>query len=179
VQKQSLSANQGAWTQLPTGYAYQWIRCAANGGNCKTISGATSATYVVIGADGGHKLEVRVSATNSRGTTTAASKPTVSAVGVPASLKAPHITGRARVGKRLTAARGSWRGPPRTYRIRWLRCNARGGSCVRISRATHLKYRLTKRDARHRLRVQVTAVNVAGTKTATSRATARVPAANS
>ncbi|HEX4323982.1 MAG TPA: hypothetical protein VHZ77_05045, partial [Gaiellaceae bacterium] len=69
--------------------------------------------------------------------------------------------------------------PPRTYRIQWLRCNARGGSCVRISRATHLKYRLTKRDARHRLRIQVTAVNVAGTKTATSRATARVPAANS
>lgn len=177
VQKQSLSASQGSWTQLPTAYAYQWLRCAANGSNCKAVSGATSATHVVVAADSGHKLEVRVSATNSRGTTTAVSKPTGSAVGVPASLKAPHVKGRARIGQRLTAARGSWRGPPKTYRFQWFRCNARGGSCVRIIRATHLKYRLTRSDARHRLRVQVTAANVAGTKTATSHATGRVSAA--
>jgi hypothetical protein len=177
VQKQSLSASQGSWTQLPTAFAYQWLRCAANGGNCKAIAGGTSASYVVVGADGGHKLEVRVSATNSRGTTKAVSKPTSAAIGMPASLKVPRITGRAQIGRRLTAGRGSWRGPPKTYRFQWLRCNARGGSCVRVSRATHLKYRLTKRDARHRLRVLVTAANVAGTKTAASHATARVAAA--
>jgi hypothetical protein len=175
VQKQRLSASRGSWTQLPTGYGYRWLRCGANGRNCKAISGASAATYVVAAADGGHKLEVRVSATNSRGTTTAVSKPTSTAVGVPASLKAPHITGRARIGRQLTAARGSWRGPAKTYRFQWLRCNAGGGSCVPISRATHLKYRLTKRDARHRLRVEVTALNALGTKTATSRATGRVP----
>ena len=176
VQPQSLSASQGSWTQLPTAFAYQWLRCAANGGNCKAIPGGTSASYVVAGADGGHKLEVRVSATNSRGTTTAVSKPTGAAIGMPASLKAPRITGRAQIGRRLTAGRGSWRGPPKTYRFQWLRCNADGGSGVRVSRATHLKYRLTKRDARHRLRVLVTAANVAGTKTAASHATARVAA---
>jgi len=37
------------------------------------------------------------------------------------------------------------------------------------------RYRLTKRDAKHRLRVRVTAVNLAGTGIATSRATSRVP----
>jgi hypothetical protein len=88
---------------------------------------------------------------------------------------APHITGRARIGRRLTAARGSWRGPPQTYRFQWLRCNPRGGSCAPISRATHLKYRLTTHDAKHRLRVQVTALNAVGAKTATSRATVPVP----
>jgi hypothetical protein len=175
VQKQKLSASHGSWTQVPTRYAYRWLRCGATGGNCKAISGATSATYVVARGDSGHKLEVRVSATNSRGTTTAVSKPTSTAVGVPASLRAPHITGHARVGRQLTAGRGSWRGPPQTYRFQWLRCNPRGGSCAPIGRATHLKYRLTRRDAKHRLRVQVTALNTVGTKTATSRATGRVP----
>jgi hypothetical protein len=175
VQKQKLSASPGSWTQIPTRYGYRWLRCGANGGNCKPISGASSGTYVVAGADSGHKLEVRVSATNSRGTTTAVSRPTSTAVGVPASLKPPHITGRARIGGQLTAARGSWRGPPQTYRFQWLRCNPRGGSCAPISRATHPKYRLTKRDAQHRLRVQVTALNAVGTKTATSRPTGSVP----
>jgi hypothetical protein len=177
VQKQSLSASQGSWTQLPTAYAYQWLRCAANAKRCKTIPKATSAKYVAVAADGGHALEVRVSAKNSRGTTRAVSKPTRTVVGVPASRKAPHVTGRARIGRRLTAGRGSWSGPPKTYRLQWFRCDARGRSCVLIAGATHPKYRLTKHDAQHRLRVRVTAVNVAGRKTATSHATARVASA--
>jgi hypothetical protein len=176
---QTLSATQGAWTQLPSGYAYQWLRCGANGTGCQAVSGATSSTYEAGAADGGNTLEVRVSATNSRGTTAAPSKPTSVVVGVPASQKVPRITGRARVGRQLVAGRGSWSGPPETYRFQWLRCNASGGSCVHINRATHPKYRLTKRDARHRLRVLITAVNAAGSKTATSRSTARVTAAKS
>jgi hypothetical protein len=176
VQKKSLSGSQGSWTQLPTAYAYEWLRCGAKGTACQAIANATSATYKAVAADGGHTLEVRVSATNSRGTRTAVSKPTGAVVGVPASRKAPHITGHAEIGRRLTAGRGSWSGPPTTYRFQWLRCSAGGGSCVRISRATHAKYRLTKRDAKHRLRVRVTAANVAGTKMVTSRSTARVAA---
>ncbi len=179
IVSQTLSATQGTWTQFPSGYAYQWLRCDAKGAGCEAISGATSATYAVVAADGGNTLEVRVSATNSRGTTAAPSKPTSVVVGVPASQKAPHITGRARVGRQLAAGRGSWSGPPKTYRFQWLRCNAGGGSCVRISGATHSKYRLRKLDARHRLRVLITAVNAAGSKTATSRSTARVAAPKS
>jgi hypothetical protein len=177
VQKQSLSASQGSWTQLPTAYAYQWLRCGAKGAGCKAISDATSTTHKAVAADDGHTLEIRVSATNSRGTATAVSKPTRTVVGMPASRKAPHITGRARIGRRLTAGRGLWNGPPTTYRLQWLRCSARGGSCVRIRGATHTRYRLTKPDIRRRLRVRVTAANAAGTKTATSRSTARVAAA--
>lgn len=179
IVSETLSATEGAWTQFPSGYAYQWLRCGANGTGCQAVSGATSATYEAVAADGGHTLEVRVSATNSRGTTAAPSKPTGVVVDVPASQKMPRITGHAKVGRQLIAGRGSWSGPPETYRFQWLRCNAGGGSCVQISRATHPKYRLRKRDARHRLRVLITAVNAAGSKTATSRSTARVSAAKS
>jgi hypothetical protein len=176
VENQILSATQGSWTQMPTGYAYQWLLCATNGTGCQAVSGATSATYTTVAANDGHTLEVRISATNSRGTTTAMSRPTSIVVGMPAITKVPHITGRARVGRQLVAVHGSWRGSPQTFQFQWLRCNASGGSCVDIIRATHPKYRVTKRDARHRLRVVITAANVAGSKTATSRSTARVAA---
>lgn len=177
VQGRSLSASLGSWTQIPTGYAYQWLRCAASGRGCTAIPGATSATYTIAAADLGRTLEARVAATNSRGTKTATSKPTAVAVGVPASRKAPRISGLARIGGRLSAGKGTWSGAPQRYRYEWLRCNASGGSCVLIKHATHSTYRLTKNDARRRLRVRVTALNAAGSKTVISRATARVPAA--
>jgi hypothetical protein len=95
----------------------------------------------------------------------------------PASRRTPSITGRAQVGRKLSAGKGTWSEPPKTYLFQWLRCNAAGGSCVTISGATHASYKLTKHDAGHRLRVRVTAVNSAGRTTATSRPTARVSAA--
>ena len=42
------------------GYEYQWLR-VDSGGQAAIISGATSATYVVLGADVGRQLAVRVS----------------------------------------------------------------------------------------------------------------------
>jgi hypothetical protein len=176
LQGQSLSASQGSWTQEPATYAYRWLRCAANGTRCKAISGATAATHRIVVADGGHTLEARVAATNSRGTKTAVSLHSAVAVAVPAGKKAPRISGGAQVGRRLAASKGSWSGPPKTYHVQWLRCNVRGGSCVVIRNATHAAYRPTTRDAGHRLRVRVTAVNAAGSKTATSHATSPVSA---
>ena len=49
-------------------------------------------------------------------------------------------------------------------------------ACRRIRHATHARYKLTRADAGHKLRVRVTAVDIAGSKTATSRASKRVPA---
>jgi hypothetical protein len=97
-------------------------------------------------------------------------------IDVPAATKAPHVSGRARVGKKLTAIRGSWTYSPTNYRFQWLRCNGRGASCSSIRRATHSTYKLTKRDAKHRLRVRVRATNSVGSTASTSAATARVPA---
>jgi hypothetical protein len=98
-------------------------------------------------------------------------------IGVPAATKAPHISGKAKVGKKLSGNKGTWTFSPKSYRYQWLRCNGHGGSCSTIKKATHSTYKVTKHDAKHRLRLRVTAVNVAGTgKAATSKPSARVPA---
>jgi hypothetical protein len=94
-------------------------------------------------------------------------------VDVPAATKAPHISGRARVGKKLSGGHGAWTYSP-AFAYQWLRCNAHGASCKRISHATHAKYKLTKRDAKRRLRLRVTATNAAGSVKAISAASARV-----
>jgi hypothetical protein len=170
-----LSTTTGTWNASAT-FAYQWLRCGADGIHCSSIAGATVATHVVAGADAGHTLEVRVSATNAAGTGQALSQRSAVVIAAPHVRKAPRIAGRARVGQRLSAIRGTWSGPPKSYRYQWLRCDGKGGSCVRIHHATRAKYRLTRADARHRLRVRITAGNAAGRKVASSRATARVPA---
>ena len=57
----TLSCTTGTWTNSPTGYAYTWLR----GGTA--ISGATSATYVTVTADGGTSVGCSVIAANASG----------------------------------------------------------------------------------------------------------------
>jgi hypothetical protein len=170
-----LFTTTGAWNTTVT-VAYQWFRCAADGTACVPIRTATAAIYILRAADAGHTLEARVSATNAAATTVVVSTRSivVVAAAVPVATRAPHVSGRARVGRRLSTGRGTWTGPPTSYRYQWLRCNR--GTCVRIARATHSTYLVTKHDAGSRLRARVTAVDVAGSATATSSASARVPA---
>ena len=170
----TLTTTTGTWN-TPAAFAYQWLRCDITGSGCTAISGATSTTHLAVAADAGHTLRVTVSATNTAGTRQALSLASGYVVAVPHLKRAPHISGRVRVGRRLSASPGSWTGPPTSYRYQWLRCNAHGGKCRRIRHATHAKYKLTRADARHKLRVRVTAVDIAGSKTATSRASKRVP----
>jgi hypothetical protein len=176
--RQTLTTTQGSWSGGPSGYSYQWQRCSSSGSSCVSISGATAATYKLTTADARHTVRSAVIAANVNGASqAAASETTATVVGSPVAAKPPHISGKVKVGKRLTASKGSWTGPPKTYRFQWLRCNGRGASCRKISHATKSKYKLTKKDPRHRLRVRVTASNAVGTKAALSRATAKVPAA--
>jgi thermitase len=72
-QGQTLTASTGTWQNNPTSYAYQWLSCASG---CQTISGAIANTYVPTGSDVGKTLEVRVTATNTGGSTPATSNPT-------------------------------------------------------------------------------------------------------
>jgi hypothetical protein len=170
---QQLTTTAGSWNTQAS-FGYQWLRCLADGTGCTTIPGAASATYVAAGVDGGHRLEARVSATNVVGTTQALSSLSAVVIAVPRIATAPRISGRSRVGRRLTATEGTWSGPPQNYLYQWLRCNAHGRACHSIRRATHARYRLTRVDTRHRLRVRVTAFNIAGSGTALSRATRQV-----
>jgi hypothetical protein len=87
--------------------------------------------------------------------------------------KAPHISGRARIGKKLSGGHGTWNSAV-TFRYQWLRCNAHGGRCSSIPYATHLTYKLTSHDAGHRVRLRVTATNANGSTVAVSTASARV-----
>ena len=70
---QTLSAAIGSWTNSPTAFAVQWLRCGAAG--CVPIDDATATDYVLTVADVGSTIEVSVSATNIVGS----SAPVVSA----------------------------------------------------------------------------------------------------
>jgi hypothetical protein len=72
----SLHGDRGDWTNNPTSYAWQWIRCDKTGGSCANIVGATAKDYRLTGVDVGNTIRFRVRATNGSGTTPATSVPT-------------------------------------------------------------------------------------------------------
>jgi hypothetical protein len=174
---QTLTTSSGAWNGAPSAFHDQWQRCSPSGSGCVAIPGATANTYKLTSADGGHTMRSTIVATNVNGPSTPApSAATAPVVDVPAATKLPHVSGRVRVGRKLSGSHGSWSYSPTSYHDQWLRCNAHGGHCSSIRRATHSTYRLTKRDAGHRLRLRITAANAVGSSVAVSAATARVPA---
>jgi hypothetical protein len=75
-QGQTLTADKGEWNGTATiDFNYQWQRCDKNGTTCSNINGATKQTYVLTSADVDSTVRVRVTATNSAGSTTAYSRP--------------------------------------------------------------------------------------------------------
>jgi len=81
-QGKTLTAAPGTWSNSPTGYAYQWERCAAGDSGCSGIAGATSATYQAAGGDVGKRLVIEVVAVNAGGRSLPAdSTPTSAVVG--------------------------------------------------------------------------------------------------
>ncbi len=179
--EQTLSAENGTWKGTPTlSYTYQWQRCDSSGNNCNPISGATSSTYGLTPADVGSTLKVTVTAKNTAGTTPATS-PAVGPVAptLPAVVKGPSISGKAKDGEILTVENGKWSGtPPITFSYQWEDCNSLGGGCLSIAGATASAYRLTSKEVSTTLRVVVTAKNAAGEATSVSEQTALVaPAA--
>jgi subtilisin-like proprotein convertase family protein len=68
-----LTALNGSWAGSPSSFAYQWLRCAAS---CTAIIGATASSYTLRTVDVGKRIVVRVTASNSGGSTAAQSAPT-------------------------------------------------------------------------------------------------------
>jgi hypothetical protein len=179
-----LSTTNGSWTGAqPITYAYQWVRCGADGGlpdgsNCPHIANATQASYTLTGNEAGFRIRVRVTATNSSGSTTVASNAT-SVVGgsAPANTRAPAVSGSMVDGATLTATAGTWTGAaPITFAYQWQRSNSPGTTFAPISGATSALYRLAAADVGRRILVRVTARNAAGSTTAQSAASAVVQA---
>jgi hypothetical protein len=193
VEGSTLSATSGSWSgATPITYAFQWVRCpsgggASDGGDCFFVPGATKSTYALDKDDVGRRIRVRVTASNSAGSTTVASDATQavvakSASGPPVNTAEPRVTGTATQGQTLTASSGSWTGAqPISFTYRWVRCgtdggNATGSNCPAISGATRSTYQLTDSDVGRRLRVQVTGRNGAGSKLVASNPTGTVQA---
>lgn len=62
---QTLKTTTGTWSSpQKLTYAYQWQRCTSTGTRCTNISGATHGSYKLASADTGHKITVRVTATD-------------------------------------------------------------------------------------------------------------------
>ena len=174
-QGRTLSASRGRWTGGGNiSYEFRWVRCGVDGGrpdgsDCGLIIGANRSRYEVASADVGSRLRVRVTATNSDGSTTVASNPTAVVVGPPVNTSIPLVTGSALVNGVATAQPGTWVGrQPISFSYGWLRCNNAGGECAAIAGASGRTYRIAAGDVGHRLRVNVTARNAIGSKTVMS-----------
>jgi hypothetical protein len=180
---EKLIASSGSWAgTTPFRFAYRWLRCNADGTRCSMIRGAARQMYVVGKADVGRTLRVRVTARNSVGSRSALSAPTavVVAVGAPANMSLPTISGTARQGATLTASVGTWKGTqPIQYSGVWQRCNTAGAGCASVAGATGARYVLTRADVGHTMRAQVRATNRIGAAVAVSDPTAVVVAVGS
>jgi hypothetical protein len=176
---QTLTASNGTWSNSPTSYAYQWQRCNGGGNNCASVANGTQQTYTLVGADAGHTMRVRVTATNADGSASAQSAQTavvapLTSSAAPKSTAPPTISGTPKVGQELTASTGSWSGSPTSFAYQWKRCNVDAVICTDVAGATGKTYGVRLGDLGFRLRVVVTAKNDKGSGTASSAPTAVV-----
>lgn len=174
----TISSTTGCWSNNPTTYTYQWLRCDQKGANCLKIAGAQSSTYKLTATDEGNTMIVLVTASNGDGSTGPVnSKPSavVSAAAAPQNKTPPSITGKAIVGELLFADPGTYSGGrPDRYSYQWQRCNASGAKCVAIAGETKQTYTVRGADVGFTLRVAVTASNDYGSDVTTSDRTAVV-----
>lgn len=83
---QTLTVSNGAWTQFPTGFTYQWKKSGA------PISGATANTHTIVSGEAGTAITCDVTATNSFGSATQGSSSVTPAAAFVAT-GAPGTTG--------------------------------------------------------------------------------------
>ena len=160
-------------------YMYQWIRVD---GTDADISGATSITYTLVGADLGKTIKVTVSftddANNPETLTSTATAAVAAAANTPAT-GAPAITGAAQVGQTLTAGTTAIMDANGlnsvNYMYQWIRVD---GTDADISGATSITYTLVGADLGKTIKVKVSFTDDASNdETLTSAATAAVSAA--
>ncbi len=66
-QGDTLVLGHGSWTNSPTGFLDQWLRCNATGEECEAVPGETDQSYALSAADVGHTLRVEEVAYNRAG----------------------------------------------------------------------------------------------------------------
>jgi len=180
-----LTGTRGTWTSISAYFRPQWYRCTKAGAavdqytsvaapsGCSAISGATELTYIPTTADKGKFLRMRSGGTGDGGQLFSFSKATAVIGTAPVSTASapPTVGGVVKVGRTLTAAKGTWTGTPTpTYAYQWYRCTATGvaaatvpDTCTVIAGATKSTYKLLAADkTAGYIRVKVTATSTAG-----------------
>jgi len=152
---QTLSSTTGTWSGVGTiTYAYQWKR---NGSN---ISGATSATYLLLAADDNALITCLVTATDSEGSRSKISNTLGPVLGLPLNLTAPVLSGTPTIGEVLSSTDGTWQGKaPITFAYQWRR------DLANIGGATSNSYTLVDADYQTIIDCVVTATNTFGSTT--------------
>src|SRR5262245_64080348 len=180
---QTVTTSDGTWTESPTSFTYEWLRCpssggAADGSDCASI-GVTTNSYLVATGDVGFTLRSRVTAVNSEGQAKAVSNATAAVVAQagPPNTAPPTISGTTTVGSTLTANPGTWTGSSITFAYQWRQCDAAGANCTSIAGATGNTYVVASGDVGHTIRVAVTGTDATGPNTVTSAQTSTVPTA--
>ena len=175
----TLSTTTGTWSGTSLAFAYQWVRCGADGGlpdgsNCPSIPGATSSSYTLVAADIGHRLRVQVTASNPAGSATAASNPSAlveqsTTTGPPRIIVEPSISGTLVQGRLLFAERRHLGAARRPCPTPTSGCAAAPTAASRtprtapsISGADTSTYTLAADDVGARLRIRITASNSLG-----------------
>jgi hypothetical protein len=172
-QGETLSTDNGSWTNNPTSFKYDWKRCNNVGASC-TSTGQTQQNYPLGSADVGKTIESCVTAHNSAGdSATAACSTTTSVVQPPpppVNQTLPAITGTVAQGQVLQTDNGTWDNSPSSFTYQWQRCDSAGNSCADIVSATNSAYTLTSNDVGLQVRAVVTAHNASATTTSANSA---------
>ena len=172
--------NAGSWQVAGgTGGSVQWYSCSSSGiarasqpAGCSAIKGAVSSSHIATSGDRGKYLRVKVTVTNSFGSTAYFSATTTKVGLPPRNTLAPAIRGTSRVGQLLYGTAGRWSGSPAPIlKFQWYRCDSSASNatssmvvtgCSAIPKATNSTYRLAVRDVGSFIRLRVSATSSAG-----------------
>lgn len=161
---QKLTGSHGNWTNAPSSFADQWLRCDSTGANCAQITGATGPTYTPTADDLGSTIRLQETATNLYGVSSPSRSAQTGVVGAPPSATAPpSISGTNQESKVLSESHATWTNSPTSIAVQWLRCGVGGAGCTAIPGATGQTYTLTAADVGAAIEVREVAANAYGT----------------
>ena len=148
----TLTASAGSWSPVPDSVTYQWLRDGS------AIAGATAASYTLSFSDYAGAISVRVTGSKAGYTSASMDSLAVAPGGVTGTKytkpQTPTISGKAKVGSKLTAKVKAWQPKVSAYAYQWLR-NGKP-----IAGATKSTYVVQAEDAGASLKVRVAGLKV-------------------